>query len=101
MNWFDALVVVIIVLPILDWVVATILVLAAFHTPRSTALTERAVSAVVLAGAATLAAGLGWLRLTETRVPSEVALYILAAILLGVSIPAAVWLYKFVRGDFK
>lgn len=100
MSHLDAIIVVVMLLPVVDWIVAAILVVAAWPKPRSTALTERAVSAVVLATAASMAAGLAYVRLNEIRIPNDLALVILASVMVGVSIPAIVWLFRFVRGDF-
>ena len=95
----DALAVLLILLPVADWLAAVILVRAARQKPPIHALTERAWSAVLLSIAATFAAILGFVRLQFLPIEREIAITMLALALVFVSIPALYWLWLYeVRG---
>lgn len=100
MTAFDGLAVLLFFLPVPGWAATLILLSAALRRPRIAALTERAFASVILSGAASLAAALGFARLGRVPVDRDLATLVLAAICLAVSVPALLWLAKFVRGDF-
>ena len=96
----DALALLLFVLPVPGWVATVILVRAALHRPRIAALSERAFAAVVLSGAATVAAYLASARLGLRDLDTGVAIVLLAAVEVAVSVPSVIWLVRFLRGDF-
>lgn len=100
MNGLDVLAAALFLAPIPGWTATVILVAAALRPPRIAALTERAITSVVLSLAATAAAVLGFARLSRTPVDRDLVLLALAFVCFAVSIPAVVWLARFVRGDF-
>lgn len=96
----DAIAFLLFLLPVPGWVATLILLAAAMRKPRIAALTERAVAAVVLSGAASLVAFLGSARLARRPVDPDEAVIILAIVCLAISIPSLIWLVRFLRGDF-
>lgn len=100
MSLIDGIAFLLFLLPVPGWSATLILLAAALRKPRIPALSERALAAVILSGAASLAAYLGSLRLTRTTVDPDIAVIILATICLAVSIPSLIWLVRFLRGDF-
>ena len=100
MSALDVLAALLFVAPIPGWSSTVILVAVALRKPRIAALTERAIAAVILSFVATIAAILGFARLGRVPVDRDIALLALAIICIGVSAPAVVWLWQFVRGAF-
>lgn len=95
----EALAVLLIVLPPADWAAASILGYLSIRHPDIVVLRERAVTALVLATCATLAGILGWIALGVLP-GEEVAVGLLAVILIGLSIPALNWLWLAFSGAF-
>lgn len=96
----DAIALLLFLLPVPGWVATLILVTAALRKPRIPALSERAIAAVVLSGAASLVAFLGSARLARRPVDADVAVGLLAVACLLISVPSLIWLLRFLRGDF-
>jgi hypothetical protein len=86
--------------PVPGWVATVILLAAALRKPRIAALTERAFAAVILSGAASAAAYLASARLGLRDVDNGLAVLLLIAICIAVSIPSLVWLSTFLKGGF-
>lgn len=96
----DAVALVLFLMPVPGWGATLILLAAATRKPRIAALTERAIAAVVLSGAASLVAFLGSARLAHRPVDPDEAVVILAVVCLAISVPSLIWLVRFLRGDF-
>lgn len=96
----DAIAFLLFLLPVPGWVATLILLSAALRKPRIPALTERALAAVVLSGAASLVAFLGSARLAHRPVDPDLAVLMLALVCFAISVPSLVWLARFLRGDF-
>lgn len=96
----DIIALVLFFLPVPGWVATVILLAAAIRKPRIPALTERAFAAVVLSGAASLAAYLASTRLGLRQISPDVAVVLLVSICVAVSVPSVIWLVRFLRGDF-
>lgn len=101
MTVVDGLAVLLFLAPVPGWTATVILMSAALRQPRIAALTERAFASVLLSGAASLAAALGFARLGRVPVDRDLATITLALICIAVSIPAVVWLATFLRGGFR
>lgn len=99
MSWLDVLLFLVFLLPPVDWTVFVILTAARRHG-RITALTERRVASAVTAAGASIAAYLAWVRFSGNRLPQDVAIALLAGIVLCLSLPNIYFLWLFVRGDF-
>lgn len=96
----DALAVLLVLLPAVDWMTALILISAARRHPGITALTERAHTALLLALSATLAGVLGLVRLGEVVLSNDLAIVLLGLSLVLVSLPALYWLVLYLTGRF-
>lgn len=96
----DVLAVVLIVLPPVDWLVAMILGRLTMQHPEIVFLRDRAVTAVILAAAASAAGIIAWARLGLFELPDGAGLVILAFICIAVSLPALYWLALVVLGRF-
>lgn len=97
----DILAFVLFLAPVPGWSATIILVAAALRRPRIAALTERAVTAVILSTAATALAVLGFARLGRVTVDRDIVTLVLAFVALAVSAPAVVWLVAFLKGSFR
>lgn len=95
-EWLARLLV---VLAVLDWGVALYLVAAAWKH-RWAALIDRALTAVILAASATIAAILGLNRVVPLGLPPDVAILLLVVAIVLVSVPAVLWLYAYLAGKF-
>lgn len=83
-----------------DVIVTAILVWAA-RTESNPALTERAVVSVILTVIALGAAYLGFARLGVVNVSNDLAIGILSAALLAVTLPQVVWFVLWLAGRFR
>ena len=95
-------VIALILLPIFSWVTALILVRLAIQRPYITSLVERTVSALLKAVASTGIAALGlnsFLHFWTLDRPWGIGF--LAACLLLLEFPAAIWLWLYYRGRFR
>ena len=97
----DFLVVLLVVLPPLDWAVALILTGVSRRHPEILTLRERAIAAVVCATAASIAGVLAWSRLGFWEISGRDALLLIAFALTLVSLPALYWLALLVTGHFR
>jgi hypothetical protein len=97
----DALAWLLVVAPCFDWIVAVILMFFAIRHPSILTLRERAITAVMLALVASVAAVLAFVRFGVLTMPNGLALSLLAAALVIVSIPAMVWLFLLITGRFR
>lgn len=98
----NLLVAVLIVLPVFSWVSAAILIRLAIKKPYITSLAERAISAVLKAVASTgiaLIALNSFLHFWELQRPWGIG--ILAACLVLLEIPAAIWLSLYYSDRFR
>lgn len=89
------------VAPIVDWAVALVLLGLAVRYSSVLTLRERAMTAFILALVATIGSSLAGARLGMFAIPNELALLLLAIAIVGVSIPAVVWLLLLVTGRFR
>lgn len=97
----DAIAVVLLLLPPLDWAVALLLVNISRSYPSVVTLRERALAAVVCAVVATSAGILAWVRLGALTLPSGSIILILAFALVLSSVPSLYWGYMLVSGRFN
>jgi hypothetical protein len=97
----DALVVLLLVLPPADWIVAGILVYSSRKNPSIVTLKERAVVGVILAGVASIAWLLAGVRQGFVFIDNDTAVTLLALCLVAVSLPAVYWLALLVTGRFR
>lgn len=95
-EWLSRLLV---ALAFLDWVVAGVLVVAAWRH-RWGALIDRALTALLLALSATIAAVLGLNRAIPLGLPRETAIALLVVAMILISVPAVLWVYAFLAGKF-
>lgn len=102
MSIVNALIVVLIVIPIFSWSAAIILVGLAIQRPYITSLTERAISGVFKAVGST---GIAFIALNAFLhfivIPRPWSIGLLAACLFVLEIPAAVWLGLYYTGRFR
>ena len=96
----DALVVLLVILPPIDWLVAVLIGHASRRHPHVLVLRERAVAAVVAAVVATIAGALAWARLGFLSVNGDDALAMLAFGLVLASVPSLYWLLLLITGRF-
>lgn len=87
------------IVPPIDYIVAYLLYRASkkTHSVGGIALRERATVALFLAAATTINAVLALLRLTNTRVPSEVGITLLLTSLVLVTLPNIVWIITYIK----
>lgn len=97
----DILVILLVVLPPLDWAAAMILGVLAIRHPHVVTLRERAVAAGVLAVAASAAGVLAWARLGLVDIERDVATVIISLVLVAISAPAIYWLALLLSGGFR
>lgn len=83
-----------------NWMCTSVLVYQAWRH-RWPALVERAVAAVVLAVVGGVAAMLGFNRLGLLPMPGNMAILVLAVILVLVSVPSVVWTAFYLTGRFE
>ena len=84
----------------IDVIVTAILVWAA-RTEHNAALTERAIVSVILTAIALGAATLGFSRLGVVNVSNDLAIGILSAALLAVTLPQVIWFALWLAGRFR
>jgi hypothetical protein len=96
----DALVVLLVILPPIDWLVAIIIGHASRRHPHILVLRERAIAAVVAAIVASIAGLLAWSRLGFFDVTGDTALTMLAFGLVLASVPSLYWLSLLITGRF-
>ena len=89
-----------IALPIADWTVASILVVAAWRF-SVVPLRERAVAAVVLAFAATGVAVILANRELGHPISSDISAALVLAVVVFISIPALYWFWLLLSGGFE
>jgi hypothetical protein len=97
----DALVWLVVVLPVFDWIVAVILGWTAYRYPSILTLRERFVTAVMLAVVATVASGLGFVRFGLWSLDNGQAIALLCLALILTSAPSVLWLFLLVTGRFR
>lgn len=97
----DALVWLVIILPIFDWIVAVVLGVTAYRFPTILTLRERFVTAVMLAIVASIAAMLGFVRFGTFELGNGQAILLLCLALILASVPAVIWLFLLVTGRFR
>jgi len=97
----DVFVLLLVILPPLDWAAAMILGVLALRNPHVITLRERAFAAGVLAVAASAAGILAWARMGLVDIERDVATLILALILVAISAPALYWLALLLSGGFR
>ena len=96
----DILVVLLLVLPPFDIIVAARLFQLSRRNPRIVSLRERAVNAAALALAASCGAVLAWARVGVFRLRPDEILALLSLALVVVSVPACYWLVLLLTGRF-
>lgn len=101
MRLIDVLVLVIVFLPPIDWAAALILSFLSREHPDILVLRERAIAALVVAIAASVAGVLGWAFFGIVELPAGSSLYVLAIILILISVPSLVWLLMLAAGRWK
>lgn len=89
-----------IALAIVDWTSTVVIVMAA-STHRNVALTERALTSVILSIVATCAATLGLIQLGYFRPFSGFVTVVLVVAFVLVSVPQIVWAISLLTGRFK
>lgn len=97
----DAIAVILLILPPLDWLAAVVLTQVSRQHPDILALRERAVTAVILAIVATLAGLLAWARLGILPLSGGMALLVVAVGLILASVPSLYWLALLATGRFR
>jgi hypothetical protein len=97
----DVLVWIIVLLPPLDWLAALILSYLWRNHPDVLVLQERMIAALIAAVAASVAGLMGWAFFGFIDLPPGAALYILALILILISVPSLYWLLLLVLGRFR
>ena len=97
----DLLVVLLVVLPPIDWVVALILTNVSHRHPNILTLRERAIAAIVCAIVASIAGALAWARLGLWAITGEDALTLIAVSLVLVSVPNVYWLALLLARRFR
>ena len=90
-----------ILIPPIDWIVATILTWLSIRYPGILTLRERAITAWILAFVATVAGFLGLVRIGAFAITNDLAIALLAGSLLLVSLPAIYWLLLLALGRFR
>jgi hypothetical protein len=96
----DALVILLILLPPVDWLAAIVLGRLAMRYPHVLTLRERAVAAAAIAFVASIAGLLAWSRIGFLSLSGNDALFLLALALTIVSLPSVVWLALLATGRF-
>lgn len=96
----DFLVVLLVILPPIDWLAVVFLGHASRRHPQILVLKERTVASVVTAIVASIAGLLAWARLGFLSIRGEDALFILAATLVLASVPSLYWLTLLATGRF-
>lgn len=97
----DAIAVLLLLLPPIDWAVALLLVNVSHSHPNVVTLRERALAAVICAVAATAAGLLAWVRLGAFALPTGGALALIAFVLILSSVPSLYWGWLLVSGRFN
>lgn len=98
----SVLLVLLVILPPIDWVVAILLLtLWRMARPASVALRERAVAAAILSLIASIAGVLAWSEIANVDIDGQAAILGLAAALVLVSLPNLYWLGLLVTGRFR
>ena len=97
----DALVWLLIVLPAFDWIVTGLLGWVSYRYPTILTLRERFVTALMLAVIATLAAVLGLVRFGVFVLANGEAISLLIFAMFLASVPAMVWLFLLLTGQFR
>lgn len=90
-----------IALAIADWVSTAVIFIFASRHEGNAALTERAITSVILSLIATMAAVLGMARLGILALDNDIAVVLLAGGLLLVSLPQLVWAISLATGRFR
>jgi hypothetical protein len=103
-GWWDAIAVLLVVVPVVDWLAVAVMTRALRHAETSFGyrpryLAERRIVAGIIAFTTTLGAVLGLAHLTGSHVDPEAALVMLVAIMVLPSFANALWLWRVVRGD--
>lgn len=90
-----------IALAIADWVSTAVIFMFASRHEGNAALTERAITSVILSLIATMAAILGMARLGIVALDNGVAVTLLGVGLVLVSVPQVIWAISLVTGRFR
>lgn len=97
----DVLVILLLILPPFDIVVALRLFQLSRRNPDVVSLRERAVNAAALALAASAGSVLAWSRVGVFSLGQDMVLTLLSLALVVVSVPALYWLVLLVSGRFR
>jgi hypothetical protein len=96
----DVLIRLLLVLPFVDWIAAVILVTVSARNPSILTLRERAIDSLIVAVVATIAGVLALVRYGWVFVDNDMAILLLAGILVLSSMPSVFWLFLLVTGRF-